>query len=41
MLEFVSYSLEEPKYDVEECQQRGLTYHRIESYAKTCSLGYR
>ena len=26
MLEFVSYSLEEPKYDVEECQQRGLTY---------------
>ncbi len=26
MLEFVSYNLEEPKYDVEECQQRGLTY---------------
>ena len=25
-LEFVSYSLETPKYDVEECQQRGLTY---------------
>ena len=26
MLEFVSYELETPKYDVEECQQRGLTY---------------
>ncbi|NQW10108.1 MAG: DNA-directed RNA polymerase subunit beta, partial [Alphaproteobacteria bacterium] len=26
MLEFVRYELEEPKYDVEECQQRGLTY---------------
>jgi len=26
MLEFVSYNLESPKYDVEECQQRGLTY---------------
>ena len=26
MLEFVSYNLEEPKYDVEECQQRGLTF---------------
>ncbi len=26
MLEFVSYTLEEPKYDVEECHQRGLTY---------------
>ncbi len=25
-LEFVSYNLENPKYDVEECQQRGLTY---------------
>ena len=25
-LEFVSYDLETPKYDVEECQQRGLTY---------------
>ncbi|MAK18498.1 MAG: DNA-directed RNA polymerase subunit beta, partial [SAR116 cluster bacterium] len=25
-LEFVSYNLEQPKYDVEECQQRGLTY---------------
>tara|TARA_R110000787_G_scaffold191851_1_gene303416 strand:+ start:3577 stop:7749 length:4173 start_codon:yes stop_codon:yes gene_type:complete len=25
-LEFVSYDLEEPKYDVEECQQRGMTY---------------
>ncbi|WP_025840927.1 DNA-directed RNA polymerase subunit beta [Asaia platycodi] len=25
-LEFVSYELEEPKYDVEECIQRGLTY---------------
>ena len=25
-LEFVSYELEQPKYDVEECQQRGLTY---------------
>ncbi len=26
MLEFVSYELEDPKYDVEECQQRGMTY---------------
>ena len=26
MLEFVSYTLEEPKYEVDECHQRGLTY---------------
>src|ERR671933_363075 len=26
MLEFVRYELEEPKYDVEECQQRGITF---------------
>jgi DNA-directed RNA polymerase subunit beta len=25
-LEFVSYELEQPKYDVEECQQRGMTF---------------
>jgi DNA-directed RNA polymerase subunit beta len=25
-LEFVRYELEDPKYDVEECQQRGMTY---------------
>src|SRR6202045_4007795 len=25
-LEFVRYEFEEPKYDVEECQQRGITY---------------
>ena len=25
-LEFVNYELEEPKYDVEECQQRGMTF---------------
>src|SRR5438874_11548595 len=25
-LEFVSYSLGEPKYDVEECHQRGMTF---------------
>jgi DNA-directed RNA polymerase subunit beta len=25
-LEFVSYDLETPKYDVEECQQRGLDF---------------
>ena len=25
-LEFVYYELEEPKYDVEECIQRGMTY---------------
>jgi DNA-directed RNA polymerase subunit beta len=25
-LEFVNYSLDEPKYDVEECRQRGMTY---------------
>jgi DNA-directed RNA polymerase subunit beta len=26
MLEFVRYDFEQPKYDVEECQQRGMTY---------------
>ena len=26
MLEFVSYTLEKPKYDVDECHQRGLTF---------------
>ena len=26
MLEFVSYTLDKPMYDVEECHQRGLTY---------------
>jgi DNA-directed RNA polymerase subunit beta len=26
MLEFVKYEFEEPKYDVEECQQRGITF---------------
>ena len=26
MLEFVRYELEEPKFDVEECQQRGITF---------------
>src|SRR4051794_6256637 len=26
MLEFVRYELEQPKYDVEECQQRGITF---------------
>jgi DNA-directed RNA polymerase subunit beta len=25
-LEFVSYTLDKPKYDVEECRQRGMTY---------------
>src|SRR5882672_6223659 len=25
-LEFVKYEFEDPKYDVEECQQRGITY---------------
>src|SRR5256885_15880167 len=25
-LEFVSYTLSEPKYDVEECHQRGVTF---------------
>ncbi len=25
-LHYVKYELEEPKYDVEECQQRGMTY---------------
>ena len=25
-LEFVSYALGEPKYDVEECHQRGMTF---------------
>src|SRR6187431_1635555 len=27
-LEFVSYNLEKPKYDVDECRQRGMTYAR-------------
>ena len=26
LLEYVRYEFEEPKYDVEECQQRGMTY---------------
>lgn len=26
VLDFVSYELEQPKYDVEECQQRGMTF---------------
>ncbi|MFY9287456.1 MAG: DNA-directed RNA polymerase subunit beta [Alphaproteobacteria bacterium] len=26
VLNFLSYELEQPKYDVEECQQRGMTY---------------
>jgi len=26
VLEFVKYELEKPKYDVEECQQRDMTY---------------
>ena len=26
ILEFVNYELEKPKYDVEECQQRDMTY---------------
>ena len=26
ILEFVSYEFDQPKYDVEECQQRGMTY---------------
>ncbi|MGE4246505.1 MAG: DNA-directed RNA polymerase subunit beta [Parvibaculaceae bacterium] len=26
MLEFVRYEFEQPKYDVDECQQRGMTY---------------
>merc|ERR1712065_128343 len=26
VLEFVNYELEKPKYDVEECQQRDMTY---------------
>ncbi|NDC56344.1 MAG: DNA-directed RNA polymerase subunit beta, partial [Alphaproteobacteria bacterium] len=26
VLDFVSYELEQPKYDVEECGQRGMTY---------------
>jgi DNA-directed RNA polymerase subunit beta len=25
-LDFVNYELEEPKYDVDECRQRGMTY---------------
>src|SRR3546814_6465515 len=25
-LDFVHYELEDPKYDVEECRQRGITY---------------
>jgi DNA-directed RNA polymerase subunit beta len=26
VLDFVRYELEQPKYDVEECQQRGMTF---------------
>ena len=41
-LEFVKYELEEPKYDVEECQQRGMTYRRAaEGHAPAHGLGHR
>jgi DNA-directed RNA polymerase beta subunit len=36
-LEFVSYELEDPKYDVEECQQRDMTY----AAPLKVTLGYR
>ena len=35
-LEYVSYRLEKPKFDVEECIQRGLTY----SSALKCNLRF-
>ena len=39
-LEFVSYELETPKYDVEECQQRGITFAApLESHAAPRRLG--
>ncbi len=39
-LEFVEYELEEPKYDVEECQQRGMTYRSAaQGDPASCRLG--
>ena len=32
-MDFVHYELEEPKYDVEECRQRGITYAAPMTYA--------
>ena len=41
-LEFVKYEFEEPKYDVEECQQRGITYRRAaQGHAAARGLGHR
>ncbi|MEK8090519.1 DNA-directed RNA polymerase subunit beta [Thermithiobacillus plumbiphilus] len=48
VLEYVSYRLEEPPFDVKECQQRGLTYHapikvklRLALYEKDEGTGTR
>ena len=40
-LEFVNYEFDEPKYDVEECQQRGMTYGcSAKSHSSVGCLGY-
>ena len=36
-LEFVAYELEQPKYDVEECQQRGMTFAARCTVPPACS----
>ena len=33
-LEYISYRLEKPKFDVEECIARGLTYSSAQMYIK-------
>ena len=40
-LEFVDYELEEPKYDVEECIQRGMTYRAVEGDVASDRVGRR
>ena len=41
-LEFVSYALGEPKYDVEECHQRGMTFRcAVKSDSAACPVGRR
>ena len=40
-LEFVSYHLEKPKYDVDECHQRGMTFSAPSRSSCAWSCGTR
>ena len=37
-LDFVHYELEDPKYDVDECRQRGMTYASSATSTKSCEM---